>query len=431
MSTVKIMTLNPGHFHAALVQKEIYPEVDPRVDVYGEVGPDLLGHLERIVGFNTRRDNPTSWQLEVHAGPNPLEQMLKEKPGNVVVLAGFNRVKIDGIKAAVEAGLNVLSDKPWIIHPDDLPKLESALNTAEEKGLIAYDMMTERYEITTMLQKEFVNTPELFGDIVEGSPDEPAVYMESIHYLMKLVAGKPNRRPVWYFDINQQGEGLSDVGTHLVDLVPWMLYSGEAMDVDKDINLISGKRWPTVMTLEDYEQVTGETSFPDNLSQWIENGKLNYFCNNQVTYQVRGVHVKLDVLWDFKAEEGAGDKHFASFRGSRAKIEIRQGQEQNYRPELYVVPTDTSDLEGVQSALESKVQSLQSKFAGIAVKKLDGEFQVTIPDSFRDGHEAHFAAVTRQFLAYLKDPNALPSWEKPNMMAKYTVTTKGVSISHS
>jgi hypothetical protein len=42
------------------------------------------------------------------------------------------------------------------------------------------------------------------------------------------------------------------------------------------------------------------------------------------------------------------------------------------------------------------------------------------------GHEAHFAQVTKQFLGYLKELNSLPAWEKPNMLAKYFVTTQGV-----
>ena len=44
-SDVRFMTLDPGHFHAALVQKEMYPGVSPQVDVYAPLGPDLLGHL--------------------------------------------------------------------------------------------------------------------------------------------------------------------------------------------------------------------------------------------------------------------------------------------------------------------------------------------------------------------------------------------------
>jgi hypothetical protein len=56
--------------------------------------------------------------------------------------------------------------------------------------------------------------------------------------------------------------------------------------------------------------------------------------------------------------------------------------------------------------------------------------QVTIPDRYRIGHEAHFAQVTNQFLMYLHNPSSLPRWEKANMLAKYCVTTKGVLLAH-
>jgi hypothetical protein len=54
---------------------------------------------------------------------------------------------------------------------------------------------------------------------------------------------------------------------------------------------------------------------------------------------------------------------------------------------------------------------------------------VTIPDLYRVGHEAHFAQVTNRFFEYLKQPETLPAWEKPNMLAKYYVSTKGVELS--
>ena len=45
---VKLMTLDPGHFHAALVQKTMYDQVSPTVTVYAPQGPDLQDHLDRI-----------------------------------------------------------------------------------------------------------------------------------------------------------------------------------------------------------------------------------------------------------------------------------------------------------------------------------------------------------------------------------------------
>ena len=54
MPDVRLMTVDPGHFHAALVQKEMYPGVDPKVDVYAPLGGDLYEHLKRIDAYNRR-----------------------------------------------------------------------------------------------------------------------------------------------------------------------------------------------------------------------------------------------------------------------------------------------------------------------------------------------------------------------------------------
>lgn len=58
---VKLMTLDPGHFHAALIQKSMYGQIDPTVYVYAPEGDDVAQHLGRIDGFNKRAENPTSW----------------------------------------------------------------------------------------------------------------------------------------------------------------------------------------------------------------------------------------------------------------------------------------------------------------------------------------------------------------------------------
>src|SRR5258706_6387130 len=87
---VRLITLDPGHFHASLVQKFMYPQVSPIVQVYAPDGPDLEQHLQRIESFNTRTENPTHWQEKVYRGPDFLDRMVSEKAGNVVVISGNN-----------------------------------------------------------------------------------------------------------------------------------------------------------------------------------------------------------------------------------------------------------------------------------------------------------------------------------------------------
>ncbi|MBZ5620948.1 MAG: oxidoreductase [Acidobacteriia bacterium] len=414
MDAFRLITLDPGHFHAALIQKEMYDGVARRVAVYAPLGPDLTEHLNRIARFNLRKQNPTSWELDIHASPDFLERMLEERPGNIVVLSGRNRAKIHHIARALDAGLHVLADKPWIIEAADLPLLAEALATGRRQGLIAYDIMTERYEITSILQRELVSDPEVFGSILPGTEEQPAVYMESVHHILKLVAGVPNLRPAWFFDVQEQGEALADVGTHLVDLVQWTLFSERSLDYRADIQVLTASAWLTTITTAQFRQVTGEPG-----------EGLDYRSNTSVTYAIRGIHAKLDVLWRWEAPAGTGDTHFAVYRGSRSRIEVRQGQEENYRPELYVVRQDS----GVRGALERKVAALGDQYPGIAIEDRGPEARVTIPDRYRVGHEAHFAQVTNQFFEYLRHPETLPAWEEANMLAKYYVTTRGVELS--
>ena len=289
--------------------------------------------------------------------------------------------------------------------------------------------MTERFEATNALQRALVNDKGTFGEIVRGTEAEPAVYMESVHYLKKMVAGAPNIRPPWFFDSADQGEGLNDVGTHLVDLVQWTLFPDQALDYRKDVEVLSAQRWPTWISEADFRTVTNAPRFPPGLASSVKDGKLEYYCNTLVSYAVRDIHTKLNVIWDWEAPAGGGDTHFAWYRGTRARIEIRQTRADRFRPELYVVPASLELRPQVMAALQAKVKALQAEYPGVAIEDRGGEMRVTIPEAFRVGHEAHFSEVTTRFLAYLRDRKSLPAWERPNMLSKYYVTTKGTELS--
>jgi predicted dehydrogenase len=410
----QLIIVDPGHFHAALIQKDMIPFLSPRVSVYGALSPELLDYLNRIALFNSRPDQPTHWELEVHTGPGFFDRMLREHAGNAVVFTGRNRGKIDRILASLESGYHVFADKPWIVTSADLPKLATALDLSEKKGLAAYDIMTERFEITSILQRELVNSPDITGAV-------QAVKARSVHHIMKMVAGVPIKRPVWFFDINEYGEALADVGTHVVDLVQWTLFPTRKLDYRTDVHVLDARHWPTPVTRAQFKQVTGESDFPASLSAWVRAGRLEYLSNNSVRYTVARVPVELDILWNWEAPEGAGDVYEASFSGARSRVEIRQAAV----PELYVIP-EPAAAAAVFAALERKIADLRTTYPGIAVDRRGPEARIVIPPALRVGHEAHFSQVARQFFDYMREPAALPAWEKANMMVKYAITTKGV-----
>ena len=424
----RIVTLDPGHYHAALVQKSMYDLIDRLVYVYAPDGPDVENHLGQIKRFNQREDNPTSWRQEVYKGDDFLEKMLTEKRGNIVVLSGNNRRKAEYIKASVDAGLNVFCDKPMCIDAEGFGLLEQAFATADKDGLLLYDIMTERFNTTCILQKLLVLDKDLFGEIEAGSPENPAVVKESVHHFFKYVAGAPLKRPAWYFDVTQQGEGLVDVTTHLIDLMMWTCFPEQAIDYRKDVVINNARRWPTTLTREQYRKVTGVPDFPDYLKDDLNDaGALPCYSNGETTFTMNGICMKLSVTWDFQAPEGGADTHTSLFRGSKANVIIRQGKEQGYRPEVYVEPAPGVDSVTVAESLKRSVAGLQREFPGLRTQRAGEGWHVVIPDECRVGHEAHFRNVMDAYLKYLAD-GRLPDWEVPNMLAKYFITTKSLEL---
>jgi len=426
-TVIRLITLDPGHFHAALVQKIMYPGVDSVVHVYAPEGEELNSHLKLIEQYNTRSENPAHWKEEVYRDSDYLEKMLAEKKGNVVVLAGNNQKKTDYIKRSIEAGINVLADKPMVINKEAFEVLIQAFHHAEEKKLLLYDIMTERYEISTILQRELSMLPEVFGTLEKGSPENPAVTKESVHHFYKFVSGNPLKRPAWFMDVAQEGEGIVDVTTHLVDLIQWECFPDQALDYQKDIVVNTAKRSGTEMTLSQFKAITQLNSFPDYLKKdTVKDSVLKVYSNGEINYTLKGVHAKVAVKWVYKAPEGTGDTHYSIMRGTKVNLIIRQGAEQQYKPALYLEEPGKPDP-AYEAVLMNKFKVLQQKFPGIALKKQKKGWEVTIPEHYKEGHEAHFARVTEKFLEYLKNGN-MPKWEVPNMIAKYYTTTRGLEL---
>ena len=425
---VKLITLNPGHFHATLIQKLMYEQVDPVVHVYAPAGPEVEDHLKRIEGFNTRADNPTSWMQEVYYGDDFLEKSLAEKAGNVMITAGNNANKTEYILKFIEAGINVLADKPMVTTSEKFPMLLQAFEAAERNNVLLYDIMTERFEITTIIQRELSLIDDAFGGLIDGTPEEPAITKESVHHFFKYIAGNPIKRPAWYLDVEQQGEGIVDVTTHLVDLIQWTVFPGQIIDYKSDIEMIAARRWQTALTPQQFEKVTQLKEYPDFLKKYVNGDTLKVYANGEIIYKLRDKYAKALVIWNFEAPEGTGDTHYSIMRGNKSDLVIQQGIEENFKPILYVFAKETEKPDDFALNLQKAINTVGETYPGIELVQLgEGKWKVEIPEKYKVGHEAHFAQVTERYLQYLQD-GALPEWEVPNMIAKYYTNLKALEM---
>ncbi len=425
---VKLITLDPGHFHAALVQKSMYRQISPTVYVYAKKGADLDQHLAKIKGYNTATTAPTNWKEVVYEGDDYLSKMLTEKKGNVVVLAGNNQLKTDYILKSIQSGFNVFSDKPMVINEKGFSHLKQAFEIAKKNKLLLYDIMTERYEITTVLQRVLSMQPTLFGSLQKGTEAEPAVTKESVHHFYKYVSGSVLTRPAWFLDIEQEGEGIVDVTTHLVDLVQWECFPGETLDYTKDIRLTSAKHWSTTISKDQFTELTKVPVIPAYLEKYSDDkNNIKVMSNGEINYTLKGIHAKVSVIWNYKAPGGTGDTHYSIMRGTKANLIIRQAAEQQYKPTLYIEPLIHTIA--YEKELLAVIEKIAQRYKGVSVKKNDKGWEITIPESFKEGHESHFARVTEKYLDYLSN-HTMPAWEVPNMLAKYYTTTQAQKLAN-
>jgi predicted dehydrogenase len=416
-----VVILDPGHFHAALTLRERHPRLNDDVHVFAEDGPDVEAFLRIVESFNTRAINPTRWEVHVYRGADFMEKLIAQRPGELVIIAGKNDRKMQSIRRLHEQGFQVLGDKPWLIDSADIESLRKVTATAP----LAMDIMTERHEIANAVQKALAADAAVFGSFA-GDDDHPAIAMTSVHHLYKRVNGKPLQRPAWFFDLAAQGEGMTDVTTHLVDLAQWITADDRPFDYARDVQLLSARQWPTEVPPDIFSRITGLDDYPETLRDHVENGLLQYLCNASLSYRLRGVPVQVDALWGLEEARGGGDLHRAVLRGSGASLIIEQGPHTGFVTELSVHPAGGGET--VAAALAEAVARLQPLFPGLGFEPAATGFRMIIPKALRTTHEQHFAAVLQEFLGFL-DSGRPPASLRPDLDTKYTLLARALELS--
>ncbi|HEX9125510.1 MAG TPA: putative oxidoreductase C-terminal domain-containing protein, partial [Methylomirabilota bacterium] len=316
-----LLFLDPGHFHAALTLRVPHPGIQDEIFVYAPPadggGVELRDFLKLVERFNRRSAEPTRWRPTVITSGDPFARLVTERRGDVVVLAGRNGGKARAIRRLHDAGFHVLADKPWLVEPGDLEDVRQSLDARP----LAWEIMTGRHDLASRLMKRLVDLPDLFGHF---SGDEPALELESVHHLDKLVDGVPLRRPTWYFDVRVQGSGAVDIPTHLVDQTQW-LTEGIGRATDEAPKLSSARAWSTRVPAEAFQRITKEPAFPAELQPFVADGALEYLCNAELSYRVSGVSARVAASWNVVAPAGGGDRSRAVAHGSNANIVLEQG----------------------------------------------------------------------------------------------------------
>lgn len=401
-----LLFLDPGHFHAALTLRIPNPRVASDIHVYAEDGPERDAFIALVRSFNERADEPTQWNIHVHGGADPLARLIDERRGNAVILAGRNNSKLSAIRALHDAGFNALVDKPWITASASLPDLTAA--TAGPP--LAVDIMTNRQDTTARLRQRIVATEPVFGAFAD-SAEIPAIEFGSIHHLYKIVNGKPLKRPVWYYDVNVQGDGLVDIQSHMTDQAQWLVDPDDTAAFERDFVIDAAKRWSTEVPLTLFAESTGSDNFPESLSDRIADGVLQLACNGQIDYRLKGVRMRQRAEWGQREPVGGGDVHTAIVRGTGCEIVVRDGA------------MHLSGDASLEARISDALTGWRETFPGLAIKRSDIGFELTIPPDLRVSHEAQFPIVLDRFLDRI-DTADWPEHRARRIRNRYTLIAK-------
>ncbi len=393
---VTLTVIDPGHFHACLLQKNMIEGLSKDVQVYAPKGEELDSYLSSIESYNSRQENPTSWREHIYAGADYLSALPRSKGSNgVVMLSGNNQKKTGYILSAVEKGYNVLSDKPLAINEEQWKTLQSAYLLAQKKGLVIYDLMTERYDTLNVIVRNLLSDKDFFGEFDCSSG--PAVSMTSVHHFYKEVSGSALHRPAWYYDVTQQGEGIADVTTHLIDLVFWQCFPEQTVTTAQ-VKVKAASHYPTYITKEQFRLSTLEDEFPAYLQGVRSGDAIDVMSNGVIDFSVRGIPVRMKVKWNWMPQKGSSDTFEAVYKGTKASIIVRQDATTGFVKQVFLCPKGGS------------------------------EQMVEVPLSCRIGHEDHFNLVAGSFLRFVRGEDRLPEWETQNTLTKYYITTTAVKM---
>ena len=254
--------------------------------------------------------------------------------------------------------------------------------------------------------------------------------MESVHHLMKVVAGvrEPPARVVLRHRRSRARRSATWRRTSSTSC-PGCSSRSRRSTTAREIQVLTARRWPTVLDRAQLLRLTGEKALPADLGRRLKDGKLDYFANGEVSYTLRGRHARLKVLWNYEAPAGGGDTH------AHAPWQPRLGSRSCRAPSRSGGRSCTSSRSGPPTRRPCARRSRRGSPScaktrpGLARGGRGRAAARRVPDSLPRGPRSPLRRGDPALPRLPEEPGLAAAWEKANMLAKYYVTTQAVELS--
>jgi predicted dehydrogenase len=202
--------------------------------------------IPRLVGVCTSRPETAARaaaQGEFEFGTDRFEELLERDDIHVIDVATPNQLHREQVLAALQAGKHVYCDKPLAVTLEDARTMVAAAKARPE---LTHGMALHcRFVPATMRAKQLVEEGRL-GRIYHFR----AAYLHSGYE-------DPSRPMSWRLSKEAGGGVLSDLGSHIIDLMEWLVGPYESVRADAETFIrerpdVPGSAKRTPVEVEDY-----------------------------------------------------------------------------------------------------------------------------------------------------------------------------------
>ncbi|WOI55891.1 Gfo/Idh/MocA family oxidoreductase [Palleronia sp. LCG004] len=179
--------------------------------IYGQVA-ELLAAGGRLAGFATEDEDQAAEFLAAHpdAARRSEAELLNDPDIVLVTSAAIPSERAGLSRRAMEAGKDVLLDKPGVVSHAGLAELRAAHEATGRRVRVHHSELESNAASQTALRL-----------VREGAIGRVIHYFGTGPHRM----GEPSKRPDWFFDPDRNGSILVDIGAH--QIAQFLAFTGE------------------------------------------------------------------------------------------------------------------------------------------------------------------------------------------------------------
>ncbi len=136
--------------------------------------------------------------------------MLDEAPCDIVACADYFALHAERVTQALERGKDVLCDKPYCVHLDELNRIETLAREKDRRVGCMLDLIDLAPFVTL---RDIILRGEI-GEVLSVT----ILGQHPLNY---------GSRPMWFFEEGCHGGTINDIGVHVIDALPWL--TGQAI----------------------------------------------------------------------------------------------------------------------------------------------------------------------------------------------------------